>query len=107
MRKKFKGWANKAGVYQIVNLKNGKIYIGSAKCFKVRANQHLKSLRENKHHNKFLQRSFNKWGEQSFLFEVLEVVEGDRLQRTIREEELLQKQIELGNWDNCFNFLKK
>jgi len=106
MKKDYKGNSKKGGIYRITNIKNNKIYIGSAKCFQVRASQHASSLRKQKHQNKHLQASFNKHGEDAFLFEVVEVIEGDRLARTIREEELLKEQVGLGNWDNCFNFQK-
>jgi len=59
-------------------------------------------LKKQKHHNKHLQTSWNKWGENAFLFEVLEVVEGDKLQRTTREKLYLQKYYE--NWEKCYNF---
>lgn len=107
MKKEYYGHSKSGGVYRITNIKNGKIYIGSCKCFQVRANQHASSLRNQKHQNKHLQASWNKWGEDSFLFEVLEVVEGDKLLRTTLEEKLLQEQIILGNWDKCFNFQRK
>ena len=107
MKKDFKGKSKRGGIYQIQNCQNGKIYIGSAKCFQVRASQHQTQLRNQKHRNKHLQASFEKHGEDNFLFEVLEVIEGDKLARTTREEEFLQEQIKLGNWDNCFNFLKR
>lgn len=107
MEKHFRGCANKGGIYQIRNLRNGKKYIGSTGRFKKRAYEHVSSLKKNKHGNKHLQASWNNHGEDVFLFEVIEVVEGNKLQRTTREEEILQEQIELGNWSNCFNFQKK
>lgn len=43
------------GVYQIKNIINNKIYIGSTKqCFRVRFNHHLQALRKNKHKNPHL-----------------------------------------------------
>lgn len=63
----------KVGVYIIENVKNGKCYIGSTRrCFKRRWSNHLNELRKNKHHSIKLQRSFNKHGESSFKFKVLE-----------------------------------
>ena len=103
----YNGNSKQSGVYKITNKVNGKIYIGSAKCFQVRASQHLSSLEKQKHQNKHLQASFNKHGSGAFLFEVLEVVEGERLARTQVEQKYLNEQIELENWENCFNFAKK
>lgn len=96
----------KSGIYRITNKVNGKIYIGSCKLFKVRAYQHLKSLRNNSHQNKHLQSAFNKDREDAFIFEVLEVIEGDKISRTQREKELFDIEIQSGNWENCYNFQK-
>lgn len=66
---------DKIGIYAIKNTSNGKVYIGStAKSFKVRFNQHISKLRCNKHHCIHLQNAFNKYGEEIFDFEILEVV---------------------------------
>src|SRR5690606_4713108 len=91
--KEFKGQSKKGGVYQIRNLINGKIYIGSAKCVQVRASQHLSKLKQGKHANKHLQNAFNKHGEDAFLFEVLEVVEGDKGERFRIEQKYIDKLI--------------
>lgn len=64
-----------SGIYKIRNIKNNKIYVGSAKDFDKRWNRHLRLLRTNKHHNIRLQRSFNIHGEQSFVFEIIERAE--------------------------------
>jgi len=107
MRKTYNGSANLGGVYQIVNETTGKRYLGSAKQFKERANRHASALRAQKHHNKHLQASFNKYDESVFLFEVIEVVLGDKLARTKREEEILQAILLSGEWDMCYNFTKR
>lgn len=63
------------GVYAIVNLVNGKRYVGSAATsFENRWRQHRKSLIRGQHHSSYLQRSWNKYGESSFEFRVVEVV---------------------------------
>jgi len=66
---------NKSGIYKITNLINNKIYIGSAVNFRERKNGHLHRLRKNKHHSQYLQRSYNRHGEENFKFEILECVE--------------------------------
>ena len=66
------------GVYRIVNNINGKVYIGSTGSkggFKKRWSYHLTDLRQNKHHSRHLQRAWNKYGEESFVFEILEMIE--------------------------------
>lgn len=59
------------GIYQIINTKNNKNYIGSAFNLKRRKTEHFSKLRNNKHENPYLQRSFNKHGECFFKFEIL------------------------------------
>lgn len=58
----------KIGVYMILNIMNMKVYIGSAVNMNRRKNEHFKQLRSNKHYNKYLQQSFNKYGEDKFKF---------------------------------------
>lgn len=61
-----------SGVYQILNLVNGKRYIGSAKCFRIRWNGHRAKLERGAHHSKHLQASWRKHGAESFEFQILE-----------------------------------
>ncbi len=99
----FHGNSNNSGVYKIINKQNGRIYIGSAKSFKKRFHQHHQSLKSNKHSNKFLQHDFNKCGPDAFIFEVLEVVDGD--QRFITEQTHLDQYYD--KQDDCYNFKKE
>lgn len=61
-----------SGVYVITCTVNGKIYIGSSVNLFKRWNKHRTELRCNCHHNKHLQNAWNKYGEHSFTFAVLE-----------------------------------
>ena len=65
----------KSGVYQIINTINSNQYIGSSVNLKRRKNEHFNLLRKNKHNNKHLQNSYNKYGEENFLFVILEICE--------------------------------
>lgn len=58
--------------YKITCSGNNKIYYGSSKSFRNRKTRHLYYLRHNEHINKHLQNAFNKYGEDSFEFELLE-----------------------------------
>ena len=60
------------GIYMITNIINGKIYVGSSIDIKTRIMKHKYMLRRNKHVNQYLQSSFNKHSENSFIFEKLE-----------------------------------
>lgn len=64
----------KSGIYSIKNTLNGNIYIGSTFKFQERWATHLSNLRAKRHVNKYLQNSFNKYGEALFTFHVLEEV---------------------------------
>lgn len=59
------------GIYIIMNLVNGKFYIGSSKQVKRRLYIHKNSLRKNKHHSYHLQQSWDKYGEENFIFEIV------------------------------------
>ena len=63
---------NTPGVYTITNLINNKIYVGCAFKIKRRIRAHYNSLKNNKHRNGRLQNSWNKYGKENFIFEILE-----------------------------------
>ncbi len=73
-------------VYLIINLINNKKYIGSTCNYARRKREHLWMLRNNKHKNPHLQLAYNKYGEDNFIFSVLEKIEDNR---TIYEVEQL------------------
>lgn len=103
MEYKYDGHSLKSGIYKITNKLNGRIYIGSAKLFKVRWNQHSSSLRSQKHQNKFLQADFNKCGEEAFVFEIVEITEGKtKEERLLIEEGYIKQHFDSGK--ECYNF---
>lgn len=61
-----------SGVYLIKNIINRKIYIGSSLNVNKRINKHFAELRRGKHYNILLQRTYNKYGESSFIYGLLE-----------------------------------
>jgi group I intron endonuclease len=63
-----------SGIYKIVCAANGKIYIGSAVNLQRRKYWHWGCLRAGKHKNSYLQNAWNKYGEASFKFEIVELV---------------------------------
>ncbi len=60
-----------SGIYKIVNIKNGKMYIGSSKNIKRRWSVHKSALKNNRHHSTYLQRAWNKYGKENFIYEVI------------------------------------
>ena len=67
----------KTGVYQILNLKNNKFYIGSTGSkagFIKRWNDHQLLLKKNCHHSVHLQRAWDKYEVDAFVFEVIEYI---------------------------------
>ena len=67
------------GIYKITNIQNNKVYIGQSTDVEDRIAHHRSSLRHNKHENSHLQRSWNKYGEDSFVFEILDICEEQAL----------------------------
>jgi len=63
-----------SGIYKIINVVNNKFYVGSAVDLKRRRIRHFSELRTNTHGNGHLQAAWNKYGEKSFIFVVVEEV---------------------------------
>ena len=66
---------NICGIYEIINVVNKKRYIGKSVDIDARWCHHIRSLNNNKHHNRHLQKAWNKYGEHNFQFSVIEVCE--------------------------------
>lgn len=60
-----------SGVYKIKNIITGDFYIGSSARLNKRLRDHKNKLSKNKHHNIILQRAYNKYGENNFIFEII------------------------------------
>jgi group I intron endonuclease len=69
----------KQGIYQIRNIQNNKIYVGSSVNLKHRWLTHRHLLINGKHHSIILQRAWIKYGEDIFVFEILEYVDDKNL----------------------------
>jgi group I intron endonuclease len=63
-----------SGIYQIRNIVNGKLYIGSTQNIETRWRQHQRALKVEKHCNKYLQHAWIAYGKSNFKFEILEEV---------------------------------
>lgn len=70
----------------IINNVNLKVYIGSSVELNKRKSRHFSTLKNNIHHNKYLQHSYNKYGKENFSFIILE--------KNIPKEDLFKKESE-------------
>lgn len=61
-----------SGIYAIKNTVNGKVYIGQSRRISNREYCHFHALEKGNHYNKHLQRSYNTYGRDTFVFEVIE-----------------------------------
>jgi group I intron endonuclease len=64
-----------AGVFQVKNIENGKVLLGSSLNLDGALNGHRFMLRTGSHRNKDLQEDWNQYGEENFVFEILETVQ--------------------------------
>lgn len=67
------------GIYKITCLPTGKVYIGSSRNIQQRWNEHRSQLSRAIHPNAYLQNAWNKYGEQSFVCDAVEIVERSQL----------------------------
>ena len=74
----------KSGIYKILNIFNGKFYIGSAINLKNRWKTHRNLLLRNAHPNTYMQFAWNNYGEEYFKFIIIENCEKNLL--LIREQ---------------------
>lgn len=63
-----------SGIYLIRCTANNKIYIGSTSNLRKRQHDHFADMARNAHSNKHMQSAWNKYGSDTFTFEVLEYV---------------------------------
>lgn len=86
-----------SGIYKLFCTISGKSYIGQSKNVAQRVKNHFKWLCENCHWNKHLQNSFNIYGRDAFLAEVLEYCDQEVL--TEREQFWIDKY----GFENLYN----
>ena len=64
-----------SGIYKITNITNNKVYIGSSVNISNREYKHFWMLDKGIHDNEYLQKSYNKYGKDVFIFEIVEYCE--------------------------------
>lgn len=66
------------GIYKITNLISGKVYIGQTRAsFRKRYLKHVSEFKSGKGHNKEFANDYIKYGEQNFLYEIVQVENDD------------------------------
>ena len=74
INREYKDRQKPAGVFQIKNIQNGKIFLGSSLNLEGPLNGHKFMLTINSHRNDRLQKEWNEYGANAFVFEILEQV---------------------------------
>lgn len=95
--------SNKSGIYCIMNISNNKKYIGSSICIYSRWKQHKTSLRRGNHQNRYLQASWNKYGESNFRFFIIEEIQAKRTSELFEREDYYMKIYNSLNGDYGYN----
>jgi len=74
VKQEYKERTKPAGIFQVKNTVNGKILLGSSLNLEGPLNGHKFMLSIGSHNNQALQKEWNKYGADKFVFEILEVV---------------------------------
>jgi group I intron endonuclease len=72
LKKQYKQTLPPMGIYQIRNLTNGKIFVGSSKNLTGKFNSYKFQLDLGSHINRELQKDYSKFGEKNFAFEIID-----------------------------------
>ena len=74
LNREYKERVKPAGVYQVKNIANGKVLLGSSLNLEGPLNRHRFMLKIGSHTNKALQKDWDELGPDQFVFEILEEV---------------------------------
>jgi len=77
-------------IYKIINQVNDKFYIGSTNNQYERFRTHRNKLRNNKHHCAHLQAAWNTYGEEKFVFKVIDVLVDEQLLQAAEDKWLVE-----------------
>lgn len=84
-----------SGIYLITHIASLRQYVGSSANLELRWLDHQNSLQRKRHHSRYLQRVWNKYGADAFQWEILEECPTEKL--------LSREQWYLDNWEVVFN----
>jgi group I intron endonuclease len=68
-----------SGIYKIEHRDSSRCYIGSSNNIEVRWQKHIQALKRGTHHSKYMQRVWDKYGSEAFVFSVLLICSVDML----------------------------
>lgn len=98
IKREYKERKKSAGIFQVKNTVNGKVLLGSSLNLDGPLNSHRFMLTIGKHRNEMLQKKWNEYGADKFVFDILEVVKvkddptfNERDELTLLEEIWLEK----------------
>jgi group I intron endonuclease len=74
IKREYKERKKPAGIFQVKNIGNGKVLLGSSLNLEGPLNSHKFMLKIGSHRNPALQKDWNEYGSDKFVFEILEVV---------------------------------
>jgi group I intron endonuclease len=77
IKREYKERKKTAGVFQVKNTANGKVYLGSSLNLDGPLNRHRFMLTIGSHRNEDLQKEWNEFGPEVFVFEILETVKAN------------------------------
>jgi hypothetical protein len=94
MKREYKERSKPAGVFQVKNMANGKVLLGSSLNLEGPLNSHRFMLTIGRHRNVALQQDWDSFGGENFVFEILEVVKvKDDPNFNLEDELMLLEQI--------------
>ena len=94
IKREYKERQKQTGIFQVKNVSNGKVLLGSSLNLDGALNRHKFMLKTDQHQNKMLQEDWNEYGPEKFVFEILEILKvKDDPHFNISEELTLLEQI--------------
>jgi len=75
LKKQYKQTLPPMGIYRIRNLVNGKIFLGSGLNLNGKSNSFKFQLKSGLHVNSDLQKDYNEFGDDNFVFEIVDLLE--------------------------------
>jgi len=75
LKNRYKQTLPPMGIYQIKNTVTGKVFVGSSLNLHAKSNSYRFQLKSGTHVNAELQKDFNQYGDENFVFEILDTLE--------------------------------